>query len=203
MTPSSVLTTGAPSFSAHLERKWKIIYHTALASILVNFYLNLVFYPELLEYQSGTKAARYANVHFPELDIRTLGVLSFTLHFHADNEVRDRKIQMLKEELAREELLIYTSEPYLDSLQMSAIGYEILATFDHFHTTMLTGTFLNHRTRDESLKKYFLLKSGPAYLLNKNHAACPARLLGQPPLNVPAPSFIRSQGLTPTPLNQV
>jgi 4-amino-4-deoxy-L-arabinose transferase-like glycosyltransferase len=186
----------------HLERKWKIIYYTALASILVNFYLNLVFYPELLNYQSGTKAARYANEHFPGLGIRTLCVLSFTLHFHANNQVRDRKIQTLEEELSREELLIYTSEPYLDSLQMSAIGYEILATFDHFHTTMLTWTFLNYRTRDESLKKYFLLRSGPAYLPNKHQVAWPAGPSREPILTVPR-CIIHSQGLTATPLNQV
>ena len=144
-----------------LEKKWKIIYYSGLAIVLVNFYLNLIFYPELLEYQSGTKAARYANQHFPEHDIRTLGVLSYTIHFHADNEVRDRDIPVLKEELSSRDYLVFTSEPYLDSLQMSDIDYEIVSTFDHFHTTMLTGTFLNHKTRKESLRKHFLLRSGP------------------------------------------
>jgi hypothetical protein len=147
-----------------LEKKWKIFYYSVLAIVLVNFYLNLIFYPEVLTYQSGTKVARYANLHFPEHDIRTLGVLSFTIHFHAENEVRDRDIPGLKEELSKGEYLIFTSEPYLDSLQMSNIEYEIVSTFDHFHTTMVTGTFLNHKTRHESLRKHFLLKSGPAYL---------------------------------------
>jgi hypothetical protein len=147
-----------------MERKWRIFYYSAMVSILSNFYLNLIFYPELLEYQSGTSVARHANEHFPEHDIRTLGVLSFTTHFHANNEVREREIPMLKEDLSRENFLIFTSEPYLDSLHMSGIGYELVTTFDHFHTTMLTGTFLNHKTRDASLRKHFLLKSGPAHL---------------------------------------
>ena len=147
-----------------LEKKWNIFYYSALVSILVNFYLNLIFYPEVLAYQSGTKVARYANLHFPEHDIRTLGVLSFTIHFHAENEVRDRDIQGLKEELSKGEYLIFTSEPYLDSLRMSNIEYEIISAFDHFHTTMVTGTFLNHKTRHETLRKHFLLKSGPACL---------------------------------------
>jgi 4-amino-4-deoxy-L-arabinose transferase-like glycosyltransferase len=145
-----------------LERKWKIFCYSALVSILVNFYLNLVFYPELLEYQSGTKAARYANQYFPEDDIRTLGVLSFTIHFHANNEVRDRDIPMLQEELTQGEYLVFSSEPYLDSLRMSNIDFEVVKAFDHFHTTMVTGTFLNHKSRNESLKKHYLLRSEPA-----------------------------------------
>jgi energy-coupling factor transporter transmembrane protein EcfT len=144
-----------------LEKKWKIFYYSALVSILVNFYLNLIFYPEVLTYQSGTKVARYANQHFPEHDIRTLGVLPFTIHFYADNEVRDREIPGLKEELSKGEYLIFTSEPYLDSLRMLHIDFEVVKQFDHFHTTMVTGTFLNHKTRHESLRKHFLLKSKP------------------------------------------
>jgi 4-amino-4-deoxy-L-arabinose transferase-like glycosyltransferase len=142
-----------------LERKWKIFYYSALVSVLVNFYLNFIFYPELLEYQSGTKVARYANQHFPKHDIRTLGVLSFTIHFHSENEVRDRDIPMLREELSKGEFLIFTSEPYLDSLRMSHIDFEVVKQFDHFHTTMVTGTFLNHETRHEVLRKHFLLRS--------------------------------------------
>lgn len=147
-----------------LESKWKLFYYSALVIILVNFYLNLILYPEILEYQSGSQAARYANKHFPQQDIRTLGVLPFTIHFYADNEVRDREIPALKEELHRENLLIFTSEVYLDSLRMSAIDFEILSEFDHYHTTMVTGTFLNHKTRKSALSKHFLLRSGPAYL---------------------------------------
>ncbi len=147
-----------------LVKKWKLFYYSVLVSILVNFYLNLIFYPELLEYQSGTKAASYANQHFPDYGIRTVGVLSFTIHFHAKNEVRDRDIPMLRKDLSEDDFLVFTSEPYLDSLQLSNIDYEIVSVFDHFHTTMLTATFLNHKTRNESLRKHYLLKSGPAYI---------------------------------------
>ena len=147
-----------------MQRKWRIFYQSAFLIILVNFYLNLVFYPELLKYQSGSMVARYANHQLPEYEIRTLGVLSFTIHFHANNEVRDRKIPALKEELSQKDYLIFTSETYLDSLRMSEIEYDIIAEFDHYHTTMVTGSFLNHKTRKNSLRRHFLLKSGPGYL---------------------------------------
>jgi len=148
-----------PVIRSQLNGKWKIVYVSALVAILVNFYLNLLFYPELLQYQSGTQVARYANQHFPEHDIRSLGVLTFTTHFYADNEVRQMDIPMLQEDLTRGEFLIFTSEPYLDSLRMSNIEFEVVRQFNHYHTTMVTGTFLNHKTRHEALRKHYLLKS--------------------------------------------
>ncbi len=146
-------------FRHPLGGKWKILYYSALVIILVNFYLNLIFYPEVLSFQSGTNVARYANQHFPEQDIRTLGVLPYTIHFYAKNEVRDRDIAELKEELSKKEYLIFTSEPYLDSLRMSDVDFEVAQQFDHFHTTMVTGTFLNHQTRHEALRKHYLLRT--------------------------------------------
>ena len=148
-----------PVFRSKMKGKWKMVYVSALATILVNFYLNLLFYPELLQYQSGTQVARYANQHFPEQNIRSLGVLTFTTHFYADNEVKQRDIPALQEDLAIGEYLIFTSEPYLDSLRMANINFEIVKQFDHYHTTMVTGTFLNKKTRQKSLRKHYLLKS--------------------------------------------
>jgi 4-amino-4-deoxy-L-arabinose transferase-like glycosyltransferase len=160
-------------------RKWRILYYSAVATILLNFYLNLVFYPQLLRYQSGTQVARYANLHFPGLHIRTLGVLSFTIHFHAESEVRDRDIQTLQQELSMDKALLFTSKPYLDSLQMANIDFEVIEEFDHFHTTMVTGRFLNHKTRKGSLRKHYLLLAGHA---SSNPSKCsPADT--DPPVN--------------------
>jgi 4-amino-4-deoxy-L-arabinose transferase-like glycosyltransferase len=158
-----------------MEQKWKIFYFSGLLIVLVNFYLNLVFYPELLAYQSGSRAAGYANQQCPGQDIRALGVLSFTIHFHADSEVRDRDIPDLIEDLSEKDFLIFTSEPYLDSLQVAGVDFEILADFDHYHTTMVSGTFLNHKTRSESLRKHYLLRSGPAFLHQNNNLSLSVR----------------------------
>ncbi len=138
--------------------KMKIFYFSCLASILFNFYLNLLFYPKLLEYQSGIKAASYANLNHPGENINTLGVLSFTLHFHAEAEVRDnRSIKELFDKAQGTDYLLFTSKTYLDSLDMHRLNYQVLKSFDHYHTTMLTGTFLNRNTRKEALHKQYML----------------------------------------------
>ncbi len=141
------------------DGKFRVLVYTCLASLLLNFYLNLVFYPRLLEYQSGTKAALYANDHYPGQAIKTLGVMSYTIHFHADEEVRIRTLKELEKEAEEEKLIVFTSEPYLDSLSLMGIDYHVLADFDHYRITMVRGSFLNHKTRAGTLRKHYLLQT--------------------------------------------
>jgi len=148
------------SIRFRIRGKTRILYYSCLGIILLNFYLNLVFYPRLLAYQSGSQVAEYANTHYPGQEIRTLGVLSFTIHFHADAVVRDRRLEELTEELKNSDFLVFTSETYLDSLDMMQVEYDVLKDFEHYHTTMVTGEFLNHKTRSDALQKYFLLRAG-------------------------------------------
>jgi 4-amino-4-deoxy-L-arabinose transferase-like glycosyltransferase len=141
-----------------LKGKARVLYYSCLASVLLNFYLNLVFYPRLLYYQSGSRAAEFANENYPGKPIRSLGVLSFTLHFNAYAEVRERKLKDLAGEPEGGDFLVFTSREYLDSLSLMQVDYRVLAAFDHYHTTMVTGKFLNHNTRTEALRKHYLLE---------------------------------------------
>ncbi|MFC2111993.1 ArnT family glycosyltransferase [Bacteroidota bacterium] len=142
-------------------QKMKVFYYSCLVSILLNFYLNLIFYPKLLDYQSGTKAAEYANENHPGENIETIGVLSFTIHFHADAEVHDNPDMDKLLAKTMGDCLLFTRESYLDSLDMHQLNYQVLKSFDHYHTTMVTGTFLNHKTRMEALQKNYLLSVSP------------------------------------------
>ena len=142
-----------------IDVKVRVFFYSCLISILLNFYLNLVFYPQLLVYHSGSRVAAYANSHYQGQAIRTLGVLPFTIHFHAEAEVGIRNLEELGKELESHEFLVFTSEAYLDSLDIMQVDYEILKEFDHYHTTMVTGTFLNHKTREKTLRKHYLLSA--------------------------------------------
>jgi 4-amino-4-deoxy-L-arabinose transferase-like glycosyltransferase len=44
----------------------KIIMRTVLAALIVNLYLNLAFYPSLMEYQGGSQVAMWINDHNPQ-----------------------------------------------------------------------------------------------------------------------------------------
>jgi hypothetical protein len=73
--------------------------------------------------------------------------------------VKDRKLEDLTEELKNSGFLVFTSEAYLDSLEMKQVEYTVLEKFEHYHTTKLTGEFLNHKTRSQTLRKHYLLKA--------------------------------------------
>jgi 4-amino-4-deoxy-L-arabinose transferase-like glycosyltransferase len=144
--------------------KARILYYSCLGSILLNFYLNLVFYPVLLEYQSGTKAASFANLNHPGEEIRTLGTLPFTLSFHCDAVVRKyNTVQNLAghtgdSDTGNGDFLLFTRREYFDSLLVNGLEYQVLQEFEHYHTTLVTGKFLNHKTRKDALVKQYLLK---------------------------------------------
>ncbi len=145
------------------SRKMKIFYYSCLVSILLNFYLNLIFYPDLLEYQSGTKAANFANQTQPGSDIKAIGLLSYTIHFHSHAEVRILKsMAELMDENSDENYLLFTHERYLDSLEINEIKYDVLKSFPHYHITMLRGDFLNYKTRNKALQEHLLLEIFPA-----------------------------------------
>jgi hypothetical protein len=56
---------------------------------------------------------------------------------------------------------VFTRETYIDSLELNNINYEVLKMFEHFHTTRLNGTFLNHKTRNKAVRTQYLLKLKP------------------------------------------
>jgi 4-amino-4-deoxy-L-arabinose transferase-like glycosyltransferase len=141
------------------EGKTRIFYYSCLASVLLNFYLNLIFYPDILRYQSGARAAEHANLYHPGEGIRTIGALPFTLSFHSDAQVRHyRTMHELLNDPAGEDYLVFTMNEYLDSLEMQKVPFRIIETLDHFHTTTLNGKFLNHKTRKAVLQKRYLLE---------------------------------------------
>ncbi|MFC2080779.1 ArnT family glycosyltransferase [Bacteroidota bacterium] len=167
----ALLLSGGVMFAilkSHIDSIVRVFYLSALISIVLNFFLNLIFYPQLLQYQSGSKAAEYANANYPGHELRTLGVPSYTIHFNAKAEVRNRSLEKLEEELQgrlnvmgpeASKLLVFTSHDFLDHLEKIRVDYEILEEFEHYHTTMVTGTFLNHKTRNETLRRHYLISA--------------------------------------------
>ena len=62
-------------------RKWtdaknKIIALGVVTIVMLNIFLNGIFYPELLKYQGGTWAAKFCNSHYPDVPVVQLGTRS-------------------------------------------------------------------------------------------------------------------------------
>gem|GEM_PF-4683077 len=53
---------------------------------------------------------------------------------------------------------VYTDETGLQKIDSIGKPYQLLKVFDDFHVTMLTGKFINRKTREAAVDKKYLLK---------------------------------------------
>ncbi len=140
------------------QRFRKIIFIPAITILLVNYYINRSFYPQLLHYQSESEAAFYIKDH--NLDagkVVSLDEVEHTLSFYLDRIVP----YIPPEEASYERLTgkyVYANDKGLNAMRQKNIPVEEVATFPDFHVTTLNGTFLHKKTRKEVLVMKYLLK---------------------------------------------
>lgn len=129
----------------------------AMAAVLYIF-LFLFFYPFLLEYQSGMKAARAISEKNSHLPVGAYGNFSYSLEFYAPFEVTLIKSgPQLAEFLSNRPCYLYTNAQYADSLRQAGVATEVQASPAHFHVTQLKKGFLNHKTRSSAVETRYLL----------------------------------------------
>lgn len=130
-----------------------------VCTMMFLLYLNLVFYPKLLTYQSATNAAEYVNALYPH---HTL-VNTFEeplMEFTAKNNVgyiSDNDLSRLKSMDQNGEIIYYADQHFLDTLQRSGIQYFEIKTFYGYHITKLKKDFFYYKTREHVLEPTFLI----------------------------------------------
>lgn len=132
-----------------------VLARTVFATVIVNFYLNLVFYPALMCYQSGSEAAFVANQRYPALQVVQLGEFDYGLNFYLRND--SRGIAQLSDTalIAERPVLLYA-----DQRAVEGTGFRLVQDFDHFRVSRLTFKRVFHRTRAADVQHYglFLLE---------------------------------------------
>jgi 4-amino-4-deoxy-L-arabinose transferase-like glycosyltransferase len=130
---------------------------SGLCTLTIALFFNLIFYPDLLQYQSGNQMAFYVNNNFPDV---TVGKMSFYMpsgEFYLDRPVLPVDTNTLKNNALKGGLLYISSEDK-QLLDNAGIKYEIVKEFREYHITMLSLTFINSKTREKELKPFFLLR---------------------------------------------
>ncbi len=138
----------------------KVFYQTCVVMLIFGFYLNLIFYPALLTYQSSSQAAFYANEQFPNQPTAVYGdIRTLSYDFYARQPVQWYfTLDELKQAIAQRPLIVYTTADKLHELTNAGIRFEPIGSFDEFHVTTLSAEFINHRTRQEALHTNVLVK---------------------------------------------
>lgn len=136
----------------------KLLFVPAIAVLLVNYYINRNFYPNLIEYQSESEVAFY--MQHNDIDASELVVLG--MREEATSFLLDRIVLNLDEESANSETLsgkyVFTNDEGLKKLAQMNLRYEKQEAFPDFRITTLNGTFLNKKTRDKELEIKYLVK---------------------------------------------
>lgn len=135
---------------------WQIISGSVVVSVMIALFLNLLFYPKLLTYQSGMMAGQWLNKHRPGEKVLMNQCNSYTLTFYTHAEVVPTALSDTALQSLPKGTLIYTS---LDSFQLNNKGnhsLQPLAYFPHYRISMLDAGFLNKATRTPLLDTFVL-----------------------------------------------
>ena len=134
--------------------------HIALLLALIvglNIILISWFYPQLLQYQSGSVVGRY--IVEQKIPADKFFFYKFTgsgksIHFYAKHIIGS--IDSL--DAATTGTYLYTSDEGLKEIQQSGKLHVIEKEGPDYHVTALTGKFLNKNTREEQCGNYYVVK---------------------------------------------
>ena len=135
-----------------------VFYRTVLAIAAVNLYINLIFYPDLLRYQSSSEAAFYVNRELPEERAVHAGSYAPVFEFYIrDPQFRADTIVYRHPDRYTPGVWYISDEEY-DQVRQRNIPHQIIREIDEFHVTTMSLDFVNDRTRKQQLKKYYLIR---------------------------------------------
>ena len=136
----------------------KLIFIPAITILMVNYYINRNFYPELLKYQAESEVAFFMKKHSLEKE----QLVSLGLREEMTSFLLERIVPMVEPELASSKNLknkyVFTNEEGIKTIESLGLGYQLLESFPDFRITTLNGTFINKTTRDKELETKYLLK---------------------------------------------
>ncbi len=117
--------------------------------LVVNLLLNCLVYPELFRYQSGDAAAVFLKKNNHPGTVYTISEISseYAFEFYASQPVNQLKRSDLN--TLKDSVLVFTPKIELDSLRKDGFTINEIRSFPHFHISRLTGTFINHLTRNQ------------------------------------------------------
>ncbi len=133
------------------------IYVSGITSMLISVYLNIIFYPSLLKYQSGSEAAFYCNEHYPGLSV-------YSYHSPADYEM-DFYLEQPLEKIAsdtclktlKRPALVYLPDSSVASLRKDSIRFNLIQEYDYFSVSRLNLAFLRSSTRKTVVQRHLLI----------------------------------------------
>lgn len=129
----------------------RIIISTLFVSFIVNIYLNLAFYPTLLQYQAGSRAAEWIDQH----DLKKYPVMqcndnAWPMEFYLNRPLQTINPDTIKT-IPKSTFYLYADPGVIKSAQAKGWPLLVVDTLQYYTITRLKGSFLNKNTRMSQL----------------------------------------------------
>jgi hypothetical protein len=127
------------------------------AFAILHLFLNIVFYPQLLQYQSGMLAGKWLKEKRYKERLAMYKANSYSLEFYAPMFVdRLQTHQSIDSCIANGNIILYTTKQ--EAAELSANGYQVqqLKEYAFYPVSRLTLSFLNYKTRSSELEQIVL-----------------------------------------------
>ena len=137
------------------------------AIMVVNLFLNALFYPTLFQYQCGNAAAGYLNEQHPDHVYMFNNVSSeYAFQFYYKGSIHTIDPQQL--DTLKNNIAVYTSLEKADALKKMGYQVRVVEQFPHFHISQVTGKFLYYKKRDQVIEQYVIATIQPGLLTFTN-----------------------------------
>jgi 4-amino-4-deoxy-L-arabinose transferase-like glycosyltransferase len=134
------------------------LYLSSVVFIGIGLFLNLVFTPMMLQYQSTVVAAKFINKNYEEIDVGFYGIDPHLFHYYLENELICKS--GIHDYLVADstKLLLFVSHQYLKELDERKAPYELVKAFDEFDIIHFKPKFLVSSQRKSILKQCYLVE---------------------------------------------
>ncbi|WP_249219462.1 glycosyltransferase family 39 protein [Chitinophaga sp. HK235] len=127
-----------------------VFYRTIAMSILLNLYVNTILYPDMMQYQSGSEAASYANTALPGTPISLYQNNSYSFEYYL-------KAPVTRTDTATTGVVLISRES-LPSLREQGYDYTLIHSFPNFYVSKLDLPFVRKATRASSIGEKMLVR---------------------------------------------
>ncbi len=138
----------------HKKITAKMFWVSAAAIMLANIFITHHFYYQLLKYQLGTATGKYIREH--NIDGKDVIFYRFThpmnsIHYYANRQIPGDSTSFVPGKY------LITSPEGIAALD-GKYNYDIVQQGDYFKASELTPEFLNPKTRDKAVMKYYMVR---------------------------------------------
>lgn len=134
----------------------KMTIASATMSLIINFYLCVKFFPEIVNYRGGISAAEFINKNYNPKSVTTIGKVPNVFNFYNQSHTK-KYIKFPKDKELKAEFVLYFLK---DSTTTSKLNrdYSVIKKFDHYNAENIDFNFINPAKRRQKMSEFILYK---------------------------------------------